>query len=449
MRQRTLYTHAGPFVAAGAAAFVIAVLPPFHPDWTMLAASLAVFAATAIVAALVPWRRVPAALHVLPLLAFFASIGLLREADGGAFAPYAPLVLLPTLWVALYNGRKSVVVVLAGAAAVFFVPLIAVGGEHYPAAEWKRGALVVVVLSMTAFAVRRLIRIIRRREGALIDAEARFRSAFDFVPVGMAIFAPDGRYLQVNDAFCRLTGYSREQLLGMTFLALTHPDDRKSNIALEGDLRSGAVPFATFEKRYLHADGHSVWVSVSASLVRDGDGNVLYGVSQVQDISDRVVLLDRLNTMARTDDLTGLPNRRAWFEELQAEIARVRRLGHPLCVAMFDLDHFKQFNDEHGHQRGDELLKQAAVFWRRSCRETDVLARYGGDEFILSLPACQLGDAERLADRLRRAMPSAQTLSVGIAQWNGSESAEALIARADAALYDAKGAGRDRIAIAA
>src|SRR3990172_2607834 len=280
MRQRTLFAHAGPFVAAGAAAFVIAALPPFHPRWTMLAVSLGVFAGTAIVTALVPWRRVPAALHVLPPLAFFASIGLLRDSDGGAFAPYAPLVLLPTLWVALYNGRGAVVVALAAAAAVFFVPLLAVGGDRYPVAEWKRGAMVVVVLAMTAFAVRRLIRIIRRREGALTEAEARFGSAFDFVPAGMAIFAPDGRYLQVNDAFCRLTGYSREQLLGMTFLALTHPDDRKQNIELQNDLRSGSVPFVTFEKRYLHADGHSVWVSVSSSLVRDGDGNLLYGVTK-------------------------------------------------------------------------------------------------------------------------------------------------------------------------
>jgi diguanylate cyclase (GGDEF)-like protein/PAS domain S-box-containing protein len=309
--------------------------------------------------------------------------------------------------------------------------------------------VLVGTMAVVALVSRRLVATVRRREQDLREAEARFRSAFDFVPAGMAIFACDGRFLQVNDAYCRLTGYTAQQLLGMKFLELTHPEDREHNAALEKDLYGGTVPYVTFERRFVHADGRSVWVSASASLVRDETDEPLYGVMQVQDVSDRVVLLDRLNEMARTDDLTGLLNRRAWFQELRMELSRSRRSGQPLCVALLDVDHFKRFNDANGHQRGDDLLKTAALAWRGNCRETDILARYGGEEFILALPACGVEDAQRLAERMRRVTPLGQTLSVGIAQWDGRESAEHLIDRADAALYDAKRDGRDRVATAA
>lgn len=100
----------------------------------------------------------------------------------------------------------------------------------------------------------------------------------------------------------------------------------------------------------------------------------------------RVSLLNRLESVARTDDLTGLPNRRAWEEELPREMARSKRDGKTLCICLLDLDRFKEFNDASGHQAGDRLLKQAASEWTAHLRETDVLARYGGEEFALALP---------------------------------------------------------------
>jgi diguanylate cyclase len=147
--------------------------------------------------------------------------------------------------------------------------------------------------------------------------------------------------------------------------------------------------------------------------------------------------------MARTDDLTGLPNRRAWDEELPREVLRSRRETLPLCVAMIDLDHFKEYNDEHGHQAGDRLLKQAAAAWGVELRGTDFLARYGGEEFALALPACPPDEAIAVVERLRAATPQGETASAGIACWNGAESAAALVGRADAALYEAKRQGRN------
>jgi len=152
--------------------------------------------------------------------------------------------------------------------------------------------------------------------------------------------------------------------------------------------------------------------------------------------------------LAAVDSLTGLFNRRSWDEHLARELARARRERRPLSVVMIDLDHFKQFNDEHGHPAGDRLLAEAAAGWRAAIRATDVLARYGGEEFTLALPNCSPADAVALVDRLRAVMPMGQSCSAGVACWNGKESGDSLVARADQALYQAKTQGRNRVVVA-
>lgn len=156
----------------------------------------------------------------------------------------------------------------------------------------------------------------------------------------------------------------------------------------------------------------------------------------------------QLRELARSDALTGLPNRRAWFDEVPAAMARAARDRTPLAVAMLDLDHFKQFNDRFGHQGGDRLLKGAASAWAAELRGADVLARYGGEEFILLLPAAGAALAAEVVARLRPVTPEGQTFSAGVAVWDGAEPVDVLIGRADRALYAAKGNGRDRTEIA-
>ena len=154
-------------------------------------------------------------------------------------------------------------------------------------------------------------------------------------------------------------------------------------------------------------------------------------------------LYREVGRLARTDSLTGVANRRAWDEELPRELARSSRSRQPVCVALLDLDHFKAYNDEHGHQAGDRLLKAAAAAWEGRLRKTDLLARYGGEEFAILLPDCALGDAMEIAERLRTAQPEV-TCSIGVADWDGREDIGRLVARADRALYAAKAGGRDR-----
>ena len=157
---------------------------------------------------------------------------------------------------------------------------------------------------------------------------------------------------------------------------------------------------------------------------------------------------DRLKELASCDGLTGLINRRTWDGVLADGLEQARHHCVTTTVAIIDIDHFKRFNDTLGHQAGDRLLRETATAWRAQLRDNDVLARYGGEEFIALLPDCDDATAAVLLDRLRAVMPDQQTFSAGIATWDGAETAEDLVGRADAALYEAKNAGRNRAAVA-
>jgi diguanylate cyclase (GGDEF)-like protein len=162
----------------------------------------------------------------------------------------------------------------------------------------------------------------------------------------------------------------------------------------------------------------------------------------------RAELLGRLAVAATTDAVTGLPNRRSWEERVPLEVARARRLRMPFTVAVLDLDHFKAYNDEHGHSAGDRLLADCGRLWVAELREVDHIARIGGEEFGLALPGCAATEAVDVLARLREATRPVRTVSAGIAEWDRVESWTELVARADTALYRAKREGRDRVALA-
>jgi diguanylate cyclase (GGDEF)-like protein len=151
--------------------------------------------------------------------------------------------------------------------------------------------------------------------------------------------------------------------------------------------------------------------------------------------------LARTVELSTTDALTGIANRRAWDQALGLALES----GEPVCVAFIDLDNFKRYNDTYGHPAGDALLSAAAGAWAGALRGHDLVARYGGEEFAVLLPECRLASARVVAERLRAVVPDGATASIGLAEWDGSEDVTALIARADAALYEAKRAGRDRV----
>jgi diguanylate cyclase (GGDEF)-like protein len=158
---------------------------------------------------------------------------------------------------------------------------------------------------------------------------------------------------------------------------------------------------------------------------------------------DRETLLSRLEYLSRRDELTGLLNRRVFAEELERQIELSRVEHRPLAFVMLDMDHFKAYNDEHGHQAGDRLLRTAAAAWTAALREHDTIARYGGEEFAAILPNCTLAAGFAVAEQLRRVLPSGVTCSAGVAALTDGASSTDLIGRADRALYEAKRTGRN------
>jgi diguanylate cyclase (GGDEF)-like protein len=160
----------------------------------------------------------------------------------------------------------------------------------------------------------------------------------------------------------------------------------------------------------------------------------------------RVELVSRLEAAAHTDPLTGLANVRGWQKQLARELASASRDGRVMAIAVLDLDGFKVLNDRLGHQGGDRILRACAAAWGGQLRQGDLLARLGGDEFAVLLPGCSPEDAVRLAERLRAATQEA-TASIGVACWESGEPTAELMLRADGALYEAKAAGRDRVAV--
>jgi diguanylate cyclase (GGDEF)-like protein len=154
-------------------------------------------------------------------------------------------------------------------------------------------------------------------------------------------------------------------------------------------------------------------------------------------------LRSRIGALALTDQLTGLPTKRAFEVELPREIARARRSDSPLCVAVIDLDHLGAFNMLRSEGEGDRLLKETAALWSSALRDVDMMGRLSGGEFAALLPSCTLGEAVEVADRVRSRTPRGQTASAGIAMWNGEEPSDFLLGRAQEALAAAKASGRD------
>ena len=491
-----LLSRAAPFLGAMWLAVMIYPLPPHGNDSSALVAAALLNALILLGAMMIPWHRLPHFAQVVPPFAYFIVIALLREADGGAQSSYSVLSMLPVFWLALYGSRRQLGVSMVGVAAVFMTPLLLVGSPEYPASEWTNALLWICVAPIVGFTVQSLVRQLRdraaesqkRAEELQVSQEETRKLVVSMAAVTEATReiarTTDSRLARevICSAACMITGARFAKLMERGAdgtLAMT------ANYGLQGappfsvsleDETSGAGTTFISKKPLFISDARGQ-AEISQRVVQttgavsmhfepvlrneeavavlvvgwyrevDGHGRIAASMrmlaAETAMALERSDLLARLEESARTDDLTGLLNRRAWDEQLPREMARSRRQSDPLCVAMLDLDFFKNYNDERGHQAGDRLLKQSASAWVTELRASDTLARYGGEEFTVVLPGCNLSNAKDIVERLRAAMPADQTVSAGVACWNGRESAEELLGRADAALYEAKRLGRD------
>ena len=249
--------------------------------------------------------------------------------------------------------------------------------------------------------------------------------------------------------------YSVEQYL---------PEDRAAVRAiLEQAVRTGE-PFE-YQGRIVRADGAIRHVKSHGSIERGRGGRAVGIFGTVQDVTETVEnarILEAARSaaerVANTDMLTGLPSRRHTLSFLETALASAREQGVPLAVAIFDIDHFKRINDDHGHAAGDAVIRRVARRAKASLREEDLVGRFGGEEFVCILQRSSAQAAEMVAERLRQAIEAEGhadgklppvTVSIGLAVYDGEGEAEALLQRADQALYLAKREGRNRLRMAA
>ena len=301
----------------------------------------------------------------------------------------------------------------------------------------------------------------RKAEISAAQTKEAYQRLIESAAEGIFVLDREGRLQLFNPAAERLLGWHAAEVIGRDAHALFHcSDDGKEAISrdecpLVMTLADG-VSRRGLRLTYRHMDGRPIPVEISVSpIALDGvpDG----AVALISDVSRQLAYETELQHLARTDGLTALWNRRYFVELLERELMRADRDDSPLSLLMIDIDHFKHVNDQYGHAAGDAVLVALAAHFRVQLRQVDVIGRLGGEEFGIGLPGIAIDEATGVAERLRGSIEAMHvladehhihfTVSIGVTCWHRAESFDALLARADAALYDAKETGRNRVVV--
>lgn len=438
---RTRARAVAALLVAGAGLVAISLVLP-HPEGADEVA-LVITALGMAVAGGIVWLfsgRIPGpAAHLLLGGASVVTCVLIYE-SGISVGQYGTIFVWVTLLTSYFFPRRTAALHLAWLLASYgFVLLLVENSAGYsPLTRWlfTTISLSVVMLLMTGIVARRA------------RADERARHFFDLSRDMLCTANMDGYFVELNDAWTQHLGYSLEEMRAVPFVERVHPEDRERTEAEAAALFLGGETLS-FENRFRAKDGSWHWLRWSSQL--SPDESMIYAraadVTELKQIeAEREELLGQVQDLARRDSLTGLPNRRALEEQLPQEMARARRSESPLCVAIVDIDHFKSYNDTHGHLAGDEVLRACAREWDGVLRGEDTLVRFGGEEFLLLLPDTEPDQAAEVVERLREQTPMDQTCSGGLALWDQVESIDDLLRRADEALYLAKAGGRDQLA---
>ncbi len=264
----------------------------------------------------------------------------------------------------------------------------------------------------------------------------------------MVLLDVDGIVISWNRGAELVEGYSFDEIGGQHF-SIFYPPEAIVVGHPEGELAQARASGHYNERGWrVRRDGTRFWASVTIVAMFAEDGSLEgYGkftrdlTAQMQSEQQAANTFALLRATAQTDALTGASTRRAF----DVAMANCLAQGRPFCVAMFDLDNFKHVNDTLGHAAGDRVLRQVSSAWREGLRPGDLLGRYGGEEFALILNNCELHQGVATAERLHASTPAACTCSAGVTAWSPGMTSDALLAAADAALYKAKLAGRNRV----
>jgi|GEM_PF-1885799 len=304
---------------------------------------------------------------------------------------------------------------------------------------------------------------IKENEIALRDSEDFYNTIFESIQDPFCIIHSDYSFEKTNESYARMREKTVDELIGnRCFEVLHNRTDVCNDCVVRETFHTGAPQMK--EKLTMLPSGAPIWVEIHTYPIFDENGKVTNVIEYTRDITarkrtetERNILIDRFQHLSRTDDLTGLLNRRALIEKLDEETRRSKRYGSKLALMVCDVDYFKEINDSYGHDHGDKVLQAIASLLNKSLRKTDIIGRYGGDEFFMVLPETPLENAQELAERIRENVEkfglkvnSGETIttsvSIGIAAFNPqSEDMNDFVKRGDNALYAAKGEGRNRV----
>ncbi len=332
--------------------------------------------------------------------------------------------------------------------------------------DFLQEATITMLPDRTCICIMRDITERKRQEETLRRSERFLNSIFDSIHDPFCILNPDYTVVRANKAYADLKNRAVEDIVGRTcYKALEGRDDVCEGCLIRKTLQSGD-PCAK-EKKIELRSGEELWIEIFTYPIIDETGKVVSVIEYTRDVTDRKMaeeerkrLIDRLEFLSSVDGLTGLLNRRALSEQLSYEIERARRFRSDMSVILCDMDNLKEINDTHGHLAGDTAIQAVSAILRNSLRKVDLAGRYGGDEFLLILPETAMEGAQNIAEKIRETVERAEVrlvgekriavaVSMGIACVRPGEDIDGLMSRVDAALYDSKNQGRNRITVAA
>lgn len=289
-----------------------------------------------------------------------------------------------------------------------------------------------------------------------ISSLDQLSSAFEDNPTATMILASNLKIEFVNSAFCDLTGYSSDEVINDTPKTI-EGGDLFSNLYQKMWLSVFKNKIWRGELKKRHKDGRELWVYSVIKPIENNEGNVSHIVWMMEDFTERKQTEERLIKLSTIDSLTNVSNRRHLFTLSRKAFDYSTRYGNPFSILLMDIDHFKTINDTYGHLIGDEVLRQLAHLVSQNIRDADIFGRYGGEEFMITMPNTSLRQAKLAAENLRKLIAGHEitlqeiklntTVSIGISEWEVKKEAfQDIINRADQALYIAKNTGRNRVA---
>lgn len=409
------------------------------------------------------YRSPPARLVLVEAVVATIAAAVLSYAIGGVTGGYRPLVFVPLLLIAMVGDRWMIVVVWLTATVSVATAAVASGAIGQGVAAfvltygvvWGIAAIMVHLLALSALHSDRQVAGLAEVAGIAARANTLAEGSENVLPV-MAEWSGSARAGAFRAVMESDVWRHVEQLAGWPVDApVATPTD--ADLAVAQANRGVAFTDRGALLAADSGDGEAIVIVLEEidQPVYDRlmiQFNLQRMVYQLGILVNRVRYIARLEDLGRTDGLTGLPNRRALEDHLEQAHHAARRRGEPLAVVMVDLDNFKVFNDSFGHLAGDDLLRSYATRLRSRLRSADFVARYGGEEFLVVLPATDGDGAAMLIGELHAAFRRADdlcgvTFSAGVAVWDGDESTDELVSRADRALYVAKASGRDRTVV--